>query len=77
MKVKVLGPGCRNCKTVHEMVTAALKELGMEADVEYVQDMNIISSYIMTTPGIVVDETVVHEGKPLPSYEKVKEILSK
>ncbi|PLX65983.1 MAG: redox-active disulfide protein 2 [Denitrovibrio sp.] len=78
MRIKVLGPGCRNCKTVHEMALAAVEELQLtDATVEYVQDMGTISSYIMTTPGLVVDEVVVHEGKPLPTYEKVKEILSK
>jgi len=78
MRIKVLGPGCRNCKTVHEMALAAVEELHLtDATIEYVQDMDTISSYIMTTPGLVVDEVVVHEGKPLPSYEKVKDLLSK
>lgn len=78
MKIKVLGPGCRNCKVVHDMVQAAVEELELTgAEVEYVKDMGTISSYIMATPGIVVDEKVVHEGKPLPTYDKVKELLKK
>ncbi|PLX68606.1 MAG: redox-active disulfide protein 2 [Denitrovibrio sp.] len=78
MRIKVLGPGCRNCKTVHEMALAAIEELQLtEATVEYVQDMGEISKYIMATPGLVVDEVVMHEGKPLPSYEQVKAHLSK
>lgn len=78
MKIKVLGPGCRNCKTVHEMALAAVEELQLtEATVEYIKDMGEISKYIMTTPGLVVDEVVVHEGKPLPNYEQVKGMISK
>jgi len=77
MRIKVLGPGCRNCKTLHKMVLAAVEELQLTgATVEYIKDLDEISRYIMTTPGLAVDETVVHEGKPLPSYEKVKELLS-
>ena len=78
MRIKVLGPGCRNCKNVHEMTLAAIEELQLtEATVEYVQDMDEISKYIMATPGLVVDDVVMHEGKPLPSYEQVKTLLSK
>ncbi|ADD69022.1 redox-active disulfide protein 2 [Denitrovibrio acetiphilus DSM 12809] len=77
MKIKVLGPGCRNCKTMYEMALAAVNELQIsDAEIEYVKDMSEITKYIMTTPGLVVDEVVVHEGKPLPSYERVKEIFS-
>ncbi len=79
MRIKVLGPGCRNCKNVHEMTLAAIEELQLtDATVEYIQDMGEISQYIMATPGgLVIDEVVVHEGKPLPSYEQVKSMLSK
>ncbi|TYB89329.1 MAG: thioredoxin family protein, partial [Kosmotoga sp.] len=45
--------------------------------VEYVKDISEISKYIMATPGLVVDEVVVHEGKPLPTASKIKEILQK
>jgi len=77
MRIKVLGPGCRNCKTIHDMVLAAVEELELtEATVEYVKDMSEISKYIMTTPGLVVDEVVVHEGKPLPSYDKIKVMIT-
>jgi hypothetical protein len=59
------------------MVLAAVTELELtDATIEYIQDMNVISSYIMTTPGLVVDEVVMHEGKPLPTYDKVKALLT-
>lgn len=75
MKIKVLGPGCKNCKTVLDMVNAALTQLGKEAEVEYVTDMGQITEYIMMTPGIVIDEKVAHEGKPLPSFDAVVKMI--
>jgi small redox-active disulfide protein 2 len=78
MKIKVLGPGCRNCKTMYETTLAAVEQLELvDATVEYVQDMTEISQYIMMTPGLVVDEEVRHEGKPLPNLETIKQLLSK
>jgi len=76
MRIKVLGPGCRNCETLYQATLKAVEELELtDATIEKVQDMGTISSYIMATPGLVVDETVVHEGKPLPSFDQVKEML--
>jgi len=75
MKIKVLGPGCRNCAMLHETTLQAVKELELDAEVEYVKDMIEISNYIMATPGLVVDEKVVHEGKPLPTLNEVKILL--
>jgi len=76
MKIKVLGPGCKNCETLHKSTLAAVEELGIsDAYVEYVKDISEISKYVMATPGLVIDEVVVHEGKPLPTIGKIKEIL--
>lgn len=75
MKIKVLGPGCPNCEKMEEMAKKAVSELGVDAEIEHVRDMNEISKYIMVTPGLVVDEKVKHEGKPLPTPEKVKELI--
>ena len=76
MKIKVLGPGCPFCKKLHEMTVAALAELGIVAEVEHIHDMKEIMRYIPATPGLVIDEKVKHYGKPLPSLEKVKQLIS-
>jgi len=75
--IKVLGPGCINCKTLLETTQNAIKELGVAADVEYVTDMNAIRKYLMMTPGLVINEKVAHQGKPLPNVEKVKALIQK
>lgn len=75
MEIKVLGPGCPNCHKVEEMVEAAVKELGIDAKIEKVTDMFQIMKYTMSTPGIVVNGKLKYSGKPLPSPERVKELL--
>lgn len=75
MQIKVLGPGCPNCHMVEEMVKTAVKELGIDAEIEKVTDMIDIMKYTMSTPGIVVNGTLKYSGKPLPTVEKVKELL--
>lgn len=72
MKIKVLGPGCVNCKVLHETTQQALADLGLQADLEYVQDVKEIGKYVFATPGLVIDEEVVHQGKPLPNREKIR-----
>lgn len=75
MEIKVLGPGCANCQKVESMVKDAVKELGIEAKVEKVTDMLEIMKYITATPGIMVNGKLKHKGKPLPTPEKVKELI--
>jgi hypothetical protein len=53
----------------------AVSELGIEATVTKVSDMREIMKYTMSTPGLVVDGKLKHAGKPLPSLNKVKELL--
>ena len=75
MFIKVLGPGCINCKTLHQRTQKAASDLGLNAQIEKVEDMREIMKYGMSTPMLVVDEVVKHQGKPLPTVEKIKEIL--
>ncbi|MCX6122306.1 MAG: thioredoxin family protein [Ignavibacteriales bacterium] len=75
MNIKVLGPGCMNCKTLEKRTIEALQELKMDAAVEKVTDYQQIASYgIMRTPGLVIDEKVATSGF-VPTVEKIKELL--
>jgi hypothetical protein len=60
---------------MEELTKKAVSELGIEAKVEKVTDMREIMKYTMSTPGLVVDGKLKHSGKPLPTLEKVKELL--
>ena len=75
MIIKVLGPGCMNCKTLEKRTIEALQELNMDAAVEKVEDYQKIASYgIMRTPGLAIDEKVAISGS-VPTVEKIKELL--
>ena len=75
MDIKVLGPGCSNCHKMEELARTAMKELGIEAKVEKISDIQEIMKYTMTTPGLVVNGKLKHAGKPLPAIEKVKQLI--
>ncbi len=75
MTIKVLGPGCVNCRTLASRTSEALNELHINANIEKVEDFPSIAAYgIMRTPGLVIDEKVVVAGM-VPSVDKLKEIL--
>jgi small redox-active disulfide protein 2 len=76
MEIKVLGPGCSNCHKMEEMTKQAVRELGIEAKIEKVADIGQIAMHgILSTPGLIVNGKIKHSGKPLPSLEKVKELI--
>ena len=70
MNVKVMGGGCSKCGTLLENTKEAIKNTGIEADVEYITDFSVIGSYgIMSTPALVIDEKIVSMGKVLKSSD--------
>ncbi|MGA7689201.1 MAG: thioredoxin family protein [Jiangellales bacterium] len=76
MHVKILGPGCKNCQNMETRTREALAELGLDASVEKVTDYAAIAGYgVMTTPGLVVDDTVVVSGR-VPAVEEIAAMLS-
>jgi len=75
MEIKILGPGCENCHKMEEMAKMAVKELGIEATIEKISDIQEIIKYTMSTPGLVVDGKLKCSGKPLPGIEKVKALI--
>ncbi len=76
MEIKVLGPGCANCHKMEEMAKQAVKELGLSAEVVKITDIGDIARHgILSTPGLIVNGKVKHTGKPLPSLDKVKELI--
>jgi small redox-active disulfide protein 2 len=74
--IKVLGTGCRNCEITANVIAAAAKRQGVEIELEKVTDIAEIMSYgVMSTPGIVVDGTLVHSGS-IPGPDDVKAWIS-
>ena len=52
----------------------AVEELGIDAEVVKVTDINEISEWIFVAPGVAFDDLVVFEGK-LPTVEEIKKEL--
>lgn len=73
--IKILGTECPRCKQTEAIVRKTLDELGIEANVEKVEDIEKILEYnILTTPAVVVDEVVKIKGR-VPSVSEVRELL--
>jgi small redox-active disulfide protein 2 len=76
MTIKVLGPGCMNCKTLERRTQEAVEQLNVEAQIEKVVDYPGIMSYgIMSTPGLVINEKVVSQGR-VPTIDAIKELIT-
>jgi len=76
-KIEVLGAGCPKCKQTVKIMEMAVAELGIDAKVEKVDDINeIISRGVVTTPAVAIDGKVVLSGK-VPTLEEAKALLSK
>jgi small redox-active disulfide protein 2 len=76
MTIKVLGTGCKKCKELEQNVREAIAQLGINADVQKVEEIPQIMRYgVMSTPALVIDEKVVSSGKLL-SVEEIKALLA-
>lgn len=61
--IKVLGTGCANCKSTMQLIESVAKDKGVDVDLIKEEDLAAIMQYgVMTTPGVVIDEKVVHAG---------------
>lgn len=75
MIIKILGTGCSNCKRLEANAREAVKQLGVEATVEKVEDIQAIMAYgVMSTPALVVGEAVKVVGR-VPSVADLKKLL--
>ena len=76
LQIKVLGPGCDNCKKLAYLTERAVNALSVEAKVEKVTDYAEIMKYpILSTPGLVINEKVVASGR-LPSEAEITTFIT-
>lgn len=73
--IKILGTGCPKCKTTIANAEEAVKQLGADARVVKVEDIQEIMQYdILSTPAVVIDEEVKIKGR-VATIEEIKNLL--
>jgi len=67
--IKVLGPGCANCKKLEEVTRTAVALLNVEAEIVKVTDIHeIIANGVLKTPGLMINGKLVSSGRiPAPA----------
>ncbi|MBS3816151.1 MAG: TM0996/MTH895 family glutaredoxin-like protein [Candidatus Thermoplasmatota archaeon] len=74
-KIEILGTGCAKCQRLEKNAKKAVDELGMDAEIEEVQDLEEISARgVMSTPGIAIDGETKATGKVL-NPDQIKKLL--
>ncbi len=77
MDVKVIGAGCPDCDKLKASTEAALKELGINAEIQRISALkDIVLLGVMTAPSLLVDGKLLISGQAA-SKEEVKKQLEK
>ena len=75
MKIEILGSGCAKCKSVEKLVRNVVEELGIQADIVKVEDLQeIVNRGIMMTPAVFIDGEAKIVGR-VPTAEELKKLL--
>ena len=75
MKLQILGTGCSRCKTLTTRVEEAVAELGVEASIEKVEDLQEIVKFgVMSTPALALNGTILFTGR-VPTVREIAELI--
>lgn len=78
MKIQVLGSGCPTCKSLYELTQQAVKELGLNEEVEYLTGeegiRKIIEMGVMSSPVLAINGKPVLVGST-DSSEEIKKLI--
>ncbi|GIK86335.1 MAG: thioredoxin family protein [Betaproteobacteria bacterium] len=70
--VKILGPGCANCRKLEAAARDAAASAGIEAAFVKVTDVNeIVAHDVLATPGLVIDGKLVSSGR-IPTQAEIR-----
>ena len=70
-----MGSGCTKCKSVEKLVRNIVEELGIQADIIKVEDIQeIINRGIMMTPAVFIDGEAKIVGR-IPTADELKKLL--
>jgi small redox-active disulfide protein 2 len=75
LEIRVFGIGCPRCERLMQEVLTALAELGLNADIEHVKDMNKIAELgPVGMPVLMINDKIVSSGRDLTRKE-IKQLL--
>jgi small redox-active disulfide protein 2 len=75
MKVQILGTGCAKCKALEANADRAIRELGLDAEIEKVSRIEeIMRMGVMMTPALAVDGEVKSSGQVL-NVLQIKQLI--
>jgi len=75
VKIQILGTGCPRCKALAANADKAVKELGLNAEIEKVTGIeDILRFEILLPPGLVINGKVKAAGR-VPSTDEIKQLL--
>lgn len=76
MKIQILGIACPECDRVVANVAEALTALGLDADIERIEDPETVKSMgVYATPALIIDGEVKIVGT-VPTVDQIKKYLS-
>ena len=74
-RIQILGPGCTRCRAVADNARRAVAELGIEAEVELVEDTEALMRLgVLITPAVTVNGKVAGTGR-LFGVEEIKAMV--
>jgi small redox-active disulfide protein 2 len=76
MKIVVYGTGCANCQALENNARKAAEELGVDAEIVKVKEMDkIFEAGITGTPGLGIDGEIKSMGR-IPSADEIKKWIN-
>ncbi len=76
LTIKVLGPGCENCKRLAWLSQRVVDHLSVEAQIIKVTEIPEILKYgVLATPGLVINEKLVCAGR-VPSEAEITTFIT-
>jgi len=76
-EIKILGTGCPRCEQLAAAAKQAADQLGLQVELTKIKDISEFPSYgLMLTPGLVIDDKLVVQGK-VPTVDEIKVLFAK
>ena len=77
MNIKIVGPGCKNCRSLYEVTKNVAKDMSETIVVEHIDDIaEMISLGVSKSPGVIINDKIVSQGKKLKEKEVITLINS-